>query len=56
MTETYGKAFPPIPVGLCGNRSDHEPRLIEYVAVADGPMFCHADQAERLPYAAEQRR
>ena len=56
MRETWNAAFPPIPTDLCGNRDDHEPHLIEHVAAADGPMFCHADQTKRLPYAAEQRR
>lgn len=44
----------PHPVGLCGNRDDHAPHLVEYAAVAGGPMWCHADQGRRLPWAAER--
>lgn len=45
---------PLTPLGLCGNRADHEPHLMDYVPVANGPMWCHADQTKRLPYARER--
>jgi hypothetical protein len=44
-----------LPQGLCGQRGDHEPHRVAYAAVADGPMWCHADQTKRLPFALEQR-
>jgi len=44
-----------LPVGLCGDRGDHEPHLLAYAAVADGPMWCHADQTKRLPFALEKK-
>lgn len=46
----------PLPMGLCGIREDHEPHLVPYAAVANGPMWCTADQSKREPYASERRR
>lgn len=43
-----------LPVGLCGNRADHVPHRIEFVAVANGPMWCHADQSKRVPFSIRQ--
>lgn len=45
----------PVPEGLCGNREDHDPHLVEFAPVANGPLWCHADQSRRLPYALERR-
>lgn len=43
----------PIPVGLCGNREDHEPHFHESTGL--GPFYCHADQDKRVPYAMERK-
>lgn len=43
----------PIPVGLCGNRQDHEPHFHESTGL--GPFYCHADQDKRVPYAMERK-
>jgi hypothetical protein len=43
-----------VPDGLCGDKNDHEQHLVEYAAVANGPMVCHGDQTRRMPWAAEQ--
>jgi len=43
-----------LPEGLCGNREDHEPHLLKWAAVANGPMWCHANQSVRVPYARER--
>lgn len=37
------------PAGLCGDRRDHTPHTLAYVAVVNGPMRCHADQSRRVP-------
>lgn len=43
-----------MPVGLCGNRDDHEPHLHHSRSL--GKYWCSADQTTRLPYAAENRK
>lgn len=43
-----------LPVGLCGNKADHEPHDVTAGSLA--PFHCSADQSARLPYAAERRR
>lgn len=40
--------------GLCGDRRDHAPHVLAYVAVVDGPMVCHADQSRRVPNRISQ--
>ncbi len=40
--------------GLCGDRTDHEPHLHDSDSL--GTFWCHADQSQRLPYAAERQR
>lgn len=42
-----------LPVGLCGNRADHEPH--RHSSRSLGLFWCSADQEQRLPYAAEKR-
>lgn len=44
------------PVGLCGNKADHKPHLVKWAAVSNGPMWCTADQSQRLPDKAERIR
>lgn len=50
----------PIPTGLCGNREDHQPHIVKKSTLGnrdyDGMFYCHADQSQRLPSAAERRR
>lgn len=41
-----------LPTGLCGNREDHEPHLVQGAAVGD--FWCGADQSTRLPYSRER--
>jgi len=43
-----------LPHGLCGNREQHEPHAHHSPGL--GPFWCDANEGERLPYAAEQRR
>lgn len=43
----------PIPVGLCGNRQDHEPHFHESTGL--GLFYCHADQDKRVPFAMERK-
>jgi hypothetical protein len=42
-----------MPVGLCGNREDHEPHLHHSRSL--GKFWCSADQETRLPYAADRK-
>lgn len=44
----------PYVEGLCGNKEDHIPHLHQSKTL--GTFWCHADQSQRLPYAAEMRR
>lgn len=44
----------PYREGLCGNRVDHEPH--QHISKSLGIFWCHADQARRLPFAAERRK
>ena len=56
ITIGASQPYPEPPVGLCGNRDDHEPHLVESAAVAGGgPFWCHADQSKRLPYVLERK-
>lgn len=53
---TQGRRPPATPNGLCGNRLDHGPHLVEFAPVAGGgPFWCHADQTRRVPWALERR-
>lgn len=49
-----GFRYDELAEGLCGNREDHEPHYMEFVPVANGPMRCHADQTQRVPFAIRQ--
>lgn len=42
-----------VPVGLCGNKEDHDPHIHESRSL--GTYFCHADQSRRLPYCLEEK-
>jgi hypothetical protein len=42
-----------LPLGLCGNREDHEPH--EHQSESLGLFWCDADQERRQPYASEKR-
>lgn len=48
-----GLRDPKPPNGLCGNKDDHAPHLVERAAI--GTYWCHADQTKRLPWALERR-
>lgn len=43
-----------LPVGLCGDKGDHEPHDVLTGSLA--PFRCSANQSTRLPHAAERRR
>lgn len=43
-----------LPLGLCGNRGDHEPH--EHESSTLGKFWCHADQSRREPHYSEHRR
>ena len=43
-----------LPLGLCGNRGDHEPH--EHESSTLGAFWCHADQSKREPHNSEYRR
>ena len=43
-----------LPLGLCGNRGDHEPH--EHTSSSLGIFWCHADQSKREPHNSEYRR
>lgn len=43
-----------LPIGLCGNREDHDPHRHESESL--GVFWCSADQTTRLPFAAERRK
>lgn len=43
-----------LPRGLCANKDDHDPHAVLEGSLA--PYWCSADQRERLPFAAEERR
>lgn len=42
------------PIGLCGNKEDHQPHLVETGSLA--PFWCCADQEQRLPFRLERER
>jgi len=44
----------PLPQGICANKDNHSPHLHNSDTL--GVFWCHADQARRLPFAAERRR
>jgi hypothetical protein len=44
----------PYREGLCGKRDDHLSHL--HISTSLGIFWCHADQTQRLPYAAEKRK
>lgn len=43
-----------LPTGLCPDKGDHNPHM--YDSISLGTFLCTADQATRLPWAAESRR
>lgn len=43
-----------MPLGLCGDRDEHESHLHRSRSL--GKFWCTADQEQRLPYAAERKR
>lgn len=47
MLDSLTKPPEPSP-GLCGDHEEHDPHIIAYVPVTNGPMSCHADQSRRL--------
>jgi hypothetical protein len=45
---------PPVPNGLCSDRSDHQPHIQKGSNI--GPFWCTADQSQREPFKSERRR
>jgi len=50
----FGESEEKLPIGLCGNREDHDPHRHESTSL--GVFWCSADQTTRLPFAAGQRK